>query len=451
MFKRIKQWKLRKKQNTERDDAAELREFIYLDEVSITSLLSSRLGAIPSEFKETFSDSLSAEASGQIQANAIVAKTKIGSKFSTSISADRQIVRKATIQATFKDLYEGERKRLAVSLPKEGENASADIIKQPKDIEKIAQPWALTGSQLKQGRLAELSVELQADPIFRVSSIISVFATMFEKSKLLSSQINDKSITDATEVNRILEQLMDGLIPLKCRVIDYEVVTIDGNDYIVHSSVLGKMSDTDRPESRPLYLTGVTEQGLFWKDIRRVLFSKARVKVLCRLNKDGLSSAWLPVKLVNVLGEVAPEVAETMRGLGDTTLEAMTSGYKSQSNSVETGVNMFVLYADAVAKSFELKLTNKDKTDIAGMARPYTADTSPILTSCEGFKVVTVYLQERFNVVLTDDRELLSTMRETARKEYALQSITDHKGATNPPKDETNDAYIDAEVIAIYW
>lgn len=451
MFRRIKQWRLRKKQNTERDDAAELREFIYLDEVSITSLLSSRLGAIPSEFKETFSDSLSAEASGQIQADAIVAKTKVGSKFKTSSSADRQIVRKATIQATFKDLYGMERERLTICPPKEGENASADSIKQLKDLEKIAPPWSLAGSRLKQGHMIELSVELQADPIFRVSSIISVFATMFEKSKLLSSQINDKSITDATDVNLILEQLMDGLIPLKCRVIDYEVVTIDGNDYIVHSSVLGKMSDADRLETRPLYLTGVTEQGLFWKDIRRVLFSKARVKVLCRLNKDGLSSAWLPVKLVNVLGEVAPEVAETMRGLGDTTLEAMTSGYKSQGNSAETSVNMFVLYADTVAKHFDLKLTKKDKADIEGIARPYTADISPILTSREGFMVVTAHLQERFNIVLTDDRELLSNMRETARKEYALQSITDHKGATNSPKDETNDAYIDAEVIAIYW
>ncbi len=450
MFKRIKQWRLRKKQNNERDLAAELREFLYLDEVSVTSLLSSRLGAIPSEFKETFSDSLSAEASGQVQADAIVAKAKIGSKFKTSSSTDQQIVRKATIQATFKDFYDGERKRLTISSPKEGESAPADIIKQPKDIEKITQPWALTGTQLKQGRLAELSVELQADPIFRVSSIISVFATMFEKSKLLSSQINDKSITDATDVNRILEQLMDGLIPLKCRVIDYQAVTIDGNDYIVHNSVLDKMPDADRPDTRPLYLTGVTEQGLFWKDIRRVLFSKARVKVLCRLNKDGLSSAWLPVKLVNVLGEVAPDVAETMRGLGDTTLEAMTSGYKSQGNSAETGVNMFILYADVVAKHFELKLTKKDKVDIADIARPYNADSDSVLNSREGFKAVTAHLQERFNIVLTDDPELLSGMRETARNEYALQN-TSSTSVVSHPRDETNDAYIDAEVIAIYW
>ncbi len=448
MLKRLKKF-VRK--ISDHDKIPELREFIYLDEVSVTSLLSSRRGAIPSEFKETFSDSLSTEMSGQVQADAIVAKTKVGSKFKTASSADRQIVRKATIQATFKDLYDMEHKRLTISLPKEGESAPADIIKQPKDIEKIAQPWAITGSQLKQGRLAEFSVELQADPIFRVSSIISVFATMFEKSKLLSSQINDKSITDATEVNRILEQLMDGLIPLKCRVIDYGVVTVDGNDYIVHNSVLDKMSDADRPETKPLYLTGVTEQGLFWKDIRRVLFSKARVKVLCRLNKDGLSSTWLPVKLVNVLGEVAPDIADTMRGLGDTTLEAMTSGYKSQGNSAKTGVNMFVLYADAVAKHFGLKLTKKDKADIAGIARLYVADSSSMLTSREGFMAVTGHLQERFNIVLTDDRDLLSNMREAARNEYALQSIADNKGVTNSLKDETNDTYIDAEVVAIYW
>lgn len=448
MLKRLKRF-VRK--ITDHDKIPELREFIYLDEVSVTSLLSSRQGAIPSEFKETFSDSLSAEMSGQIQADAIVAKSKIGSKFKTSSSADRQIVRKATIQATFKDLYDLEYERLTICPPKEGESAPTDIIKQPKDLEKITQPWALAGAQVKQGRLAELSVELQADPIFRVSSIISVFSTIFEQSKLLSAQINDKGVTDATDVNRILEQLMDGLIPLKCRVIDYKVVTIDSNDYIVHNSVLDKMPNEARPETRPLYLTGVTEQGLFWKDIRRVLFSKARVKVLCRLNNDGLSSTWLPVKLVNVLGEVAPDIADTMRGLGDTTLEAMTSGYNSQNNSTDTGASMFALYADVVAKHFKLKLTKKDKSDIADIARPYIANSDSMLKSREGFKAVTTHLQGRFSTELTDDPELLSKMRETARNEYALQNATDSTGVVSRPKAETNDAYLDAEVIAIYW
>jgi hypothetical protein len=52
--------------------------------------------------------------------------------------------------------------------------------------------------------------------------------------------------------------------------------------------------------------------------------------------------------------------------------------------------------------------------------------------------------------VLTDDPELLSGMRETARNEYALQN-TSSTGVASHPKDETNDVYIDAEVIAIYW
>jgi hypothetical protein len=129
----------------------------------------------------------------------------------------------------------------------------------------------------------------------------------------------------------------------------------------------------------------------------------------------------------------------------------MTSGYKSQNNSPDTGVNMFAIYADAVARHFKLRLTKKDKIDIADIARPYVANSDSMLKSREGFKAVTAHLQDRFSLALTDDPELLSKMRENARNEYGLQNTTDNTGVVSHPKDETNDVYIDAEVIAIYW
>src|SRR5436190_1821131 len=109
----------------------ELREFVYLDEVSVTSLLSSRLGKVPSEFSD---------------------------------------------------------------------------------------------SDLRRGRLVEVEVELQADPVFRISAIASAFSELIEGKKRLFAGVDLDAFENVEEINDLLQKLMAGLIPLKCRVTDYVII-----------------------------------------------------------------------------------------------------------------------------------------------------------------------------------------------------------------------------------
>jgi len=48
MIRWWKQWRRRRREEPITQRARELREFVYLDEVSVISLLSSRLGKLPS-------------------------------------------------------------------------------------------------------------------------------------------------------------------------------------------------------------------------------------------------------------------------------------------------------------------------------------------------------------------------------------------------------------------
>ncbi len=78
---------------------------------------------------------------------------------------------------------------------------------------------------------------------------------------------------------------------------DYEVVHIEGREWIVHRRLLDQLAGTERPAARPLYVVGVAEQGLFWKDLSRVLFSGARFRVLVRVGQTayetpGPRSSW---------------------------------------------------------------------------------------------------------------------------------------------------------------
>ena len=116
-------------------------------------------------------------------------------------------------------------------------------------------------------------------------------------------------LVQARSVNRILEKLLVGLVPVRGHAADYGVVTIGDKEWVVHHKILRDLGITDPAFVRPLYVVGVAEQAIFWKDIRRVLFSSARYRVLCRMGQSGLQDSWTPVKLAHVLKSVSPDLA----------------------------------------------------------------------------------------------------------------------------------------------
>jgi len=174
-----KRWTRRQDRRTAEERELELREFVYLDEVSVTSLLSSRLGKMPSEFTDTLTNATKAELNSSIQASAAVLKSGIGSRLESTSSEDSRIVSKATIQASFKRWYSEEKGSLALRpiSPTEPVPSTEQVAKALSsanhDVELT--PWVIPPWQLRRGRLAEVEVELQADPTFRASVLFRRF------------------------------------------------------------------------------------------------------------------------------------------------------------------------------------------------------------------------------------------------------------------------------------
>ncbi len=454
MFKRIRLFNLRRKTNKRSRQAGNLREFIYLDEVSVTSLLSSRLGAIPSEFKEAVTSSMTAEVNGRIEADAIIAKSRLGSSIKSGQTTNHQVVRKATIQATFKDLYDKERGNLIIRpmgmnefLPKEAEMQL--ILENPGTID-ISTPWLVAETQLKRGALVELAVELQADPIFRASTVFSTVGNLFDKSELLKKQLEKGALNDINQTSVLFEQLMSGLIPIRCRLVDYVMITISKKRYLIHKNVLDKLPKASRQKTNDVYLTGVLEQELFWKDIRRVLFSKVQVNVLCRLNYDSIQEAWTPVKLVNILEEVAPDLAMSMNSLGDLTINAMVQGYGNIAQGKQAHKRMLVAYSEILAIENDIVLSNEDVLAINLLEENYSKDLASTLGSHAAFKAVTDYLSEQYPRKMTSEPEALLEMRERARQKS--EGINEQDGANSKKSHPMESGmYLDAEVIAVYW
>lgn len=106
----------RARPNQSGDDLGPRREFIYLDEVSVYSLLASRLGSIPEQLTKSASEALQSEINSEIGVNYGL-KAGVGSKLATTSTAATQVVRKSMVQGAFKELVDVEHGKLALSAP----------------------------------------------------------------------------------------------------------------------------------------------------------------------------------------------------------------------------------------------------------------------------------------------------------------------------------------------
>jgi hypothetical protein len=232
-------------------------------------------------------------------------------------------------------------------------------------------------------------------------------------------------------------------------------VTLRDRELIVHRRLLERLSASSDLSIRPLDLVGVAEQQLFWRDIRRVLFSQARYVVLGRVGRDSVSDEWTPVKLVDVLRDVAPELAGQIDSAGGILLTAMRSGSAPAVQPPPHSQLMrdaLVRYASALAERQGKSATEQQ---LAAWGLPTQAQceaAGTLETRRAAFDQLTTQLETTLE--LTPDRLLAAELRSSALSESALE--LDDVVAAPPveqPASEQSDgaAFLDVEIVAIYW
>ncbi|MER7546505.1 hypothetical protein ABTW95_26210 [Spirillospora sp. NPDC127506] len=453
MIKRIKAWWRRRRQKARAaaEELRTLREFVYLDEVSVTSLLSSRLGALPSEFTDTLTDSTRAELNSEFAGSAGVIKPRIGSRLETTRTQNSQVLRKATIQATFRDLYINERESLAMR-PVEGRVPVEVDIRSFLAAPTEFRPWIIEAGTLDRGKLAEVEVELRADDLYRVNAILSSFAEMAASSADFSSVIDRDGLRKATEMSQLLDRLMGGLVPIYCLIPDYSSLTMASGEYLIHRDVAAQLPASALSNLKPTYLVGVAEQNLFWKDVRRVLFSGSRMRVLCRLNQNGLRDSWTAVKLVNVLGEVSAEIAQELESLGPNVLRSIVQGGQVQSGFVEPRFSALVSYGELLAQHYGIALDEADRSRLEVLAGENAELLVSVIESREGFRAISEFISSRRGGEI--EPVVAAKLRMNARRQAGLETFngSDSIPAPNPqPANQKDGRLLDAEIVAIYW
>ena len=435
-----------------------LREFVYLDEVSVYSLLASRGGAIVSELTESKSSTSTLEAGGTVRGTVGVVGSELRSKLQDTEASGMQVVRKAIVQASFKELIEAQQETLALRA-----QAQDDLVDRPSDGRALAQAAEEGRSsgrvadpdRLHRGDLVEIRVELEAAPIFRLGTTLSSLIDMFKDTPELFGQGGRGEMAQGMAVSKVLDALLAGLVPIRGRAVEFQHVTVGDRSLIVHRDLLSDIVGDPLVEVRPLYVVGVAERALFWKDIRRLLFSRSTYTVLCRLGRDGISDRWTPVKLVDVVGEFLPDIArqidEAEEGL---TSLAAVEVVQSEDATERALACALTRYAAARAEHAQVTVEAEAlEVDAAAIATRHPGGDSVEATR-QAFKDIDAVLRDRHELGPDDPLEASKLRGET----LAAAGLEADGGPASTPAlppsrrmHERRERYLDCEFIAIYW
>jgi len=425
----------------------DLREFIYLDEVSLLSLLSSQKGEITDSKSEEASEGSEASIGGTAGANpGFIAKAEITSRYQTTNSSTIQTSRKATVQSRFRDLHEIDGLRVIEPVVVDRRAKDIDDLKKVNDSSKIT-----SASDLQRGKLVEFRVRLGADPVFRLGTMVSEFTAMSEDyPDMFAAGGGLASLQEVRPINKILQRLLAGLVPIRATAVDYVVAEIGDTEYVVHK---GLISGIDL-KTRPLEVVGVTEQEAYWKDLRRVLFSDADFTVLARVSRSGLHTSWTPVKLADLFTEVAPNLVDQINAAGRAPFGGLASP-NDVGGSESKLADALTRYVSALLSDLGASLTPEQEALITLSIAELRTRSATVSDQTSAFSVLTKRVLAMSGGEVASAKAL--KLRSQAREEAGLSLFppTRPLAQTVPaaPKAIADDDpwLLDVDIVAIYW
>ena len=453
---RYRLWSRRRKwQKAARDSVDLLREFVYLDEVSVYSLIASKDGMIATEVTDAQASSLQTELSGSLGVSSGFVKGEFGSSLHSGETQSTQVLRKAIVQSTFKDLHARVNDRLAVRPA--GEREVAPKIATLADLEALRPDscWVIDPSTLNRGCLVEMSVTLEAEPIFQARTVMSGVLDIIQDDASFFGIEDLGPLAQGAVISRMLDKLLVGLVPLRGCAIDYVVIVdTSGRDLVVHRMVYEQI--VDDLDSEPLFLVGVAEQALFWKDIRRVVFSESTYSVLARLGRSSLQSSWTPLKLVDALGRVLPGMDDALQKMNRSIISTLAQGSVGVASETGSGKQRSVLlsYAGLLADGAGVEVTEAELEEGGLFEGAAGLDANSSVAQWRAaFDPLTDFIQSRSSSAI--DRELASHCRTVARLQGGLGQLVVGESTTDigvPDSQQgAGERLLDTEIIAIYW
>ena len=424
-----------------------LREFVYLDEVSLRSLLSSQTGEVTETRSEQKSEGSQSNVDSTLGVGAPgFGKAELASRYQTSNSSSLQTSRKATVQSWFGELHGIAGLRLIEP------GHCVENVLDAADLTRIEDQSVVAAARdLKRGALVEFRVRLNADPVFHLNTMVSEFSSIVDESPEMFIEGGVlQQLTAFQPVNKVLQRMLAGLVPIRCEALDFVVIEIDESEYLVRRDCIEGLS----LHQRPLQIVGVTEHLAYWKDLRRVLFSEAEFTILGRVARSGLQSSWTAIKLGDLFRVVAPDWDAHINA-------ASHNPFAQNTDGISVNVNELLLseallhYKEAFLTASGKRLSNEQDVALAEDIQRLLPRAGTATGQRSAFQVVHDELASYLGTEMDSGQD--SIMRNRARERTGLPLFPAMSNTTTTvggkPRVEVGPEprLLDVEVVAIYW
>lgn len=441
-------WRRKRKEVRDRH-----REFIYLDEVSVVSLLASLHGEIKQSVTETLTqteESALTSSVSSVPKGAFSLQSKIGATQSSA----REVVRRAVIQGNFRDLWRSDVGVLLHDTESKG-HARKNKIATPAELKRELRSLrknklAVELANIKRGSILEMDIRLEADRLFKIITIgTNILDLVDGKEEIFGPEAEE--MRKADPIIQVLKELSVGLVPVRGISRSHCVIETDEGSIVVANDALAPDGEL-MASARELELVGFTEANSYWRDLRRTLFSGSSYSAYMRVEKAATAQRWSPIKLAELFEEAAPGLGDSMTTSFEeliASFQELEAGNAAQSMISETAplANMDKLRGFADDLACALAVTPDPKAIEEGIEK-----AAPILSAA----VSTVECRRAYDVIVdivagTDaDRELVRRVREA----WIDRAEPTHVAGQTKPSNGTESALpvqIEVGFVALYW
>jgi len=390
-----------------------LREFIYLDEVSVVSLLAS----LTREITESRTDSETIESQKRYRFRLRAFTSQIpgfdASRERLNINRDtEEVVRKSEIQSKFDELY--------------GE--TADNFQLAAGQSEVCIPV----SELQEGGVLELKIEFSAHELYH---LYKAYRYIFD---VLEDHVEEFD-AEQKQIIELMGSLFGDQIPVVGEAVNYRVV---------ENEIRSLDTIEDDEEAEPLQIVGTLDPDMLWQEASTFLYEENQFTAYVRVPEAEFQNDWDPLKLTRVIRSISEEIGDSLSsmievGLKEAKQELDETDLEDGDESIDLVQDQHEAYFDEIEEMGEIELNGGRRQELVQEAFAEVLgeqESSEIEIQTDLLKNITDLVEEQEGLDL--DRGELSDLR------IELMSQKSDQGATLSTEDGN---HLEVSFVAIYW
>lgn len=384
----------------------ELREFIYLDQDSVVSLLASIEGAIKEERVEQIRSQSKERAAGGVNASISGVGAKVEGERVRMGESTTEVVHNYAIQSLFDQLDQHRQHDKDIGVLESDAKNEIDV------------------SEITRGDILRVDVELKTHYLYRFYKVMMYIRDNFPESVGPGEE----------DILELIESMFGAEVPVIGRVTNYQVK--DGTIVPV---------ELDDPDGDPLHIIGQLNIMKLWQDVPNALFDGEEYTVFCRAEQVYREESWHPLSLAQKIETVSPPLARLL-----THFMERAAALAEEEVRQETGDIDREQWIDNLADFDEYAgVANVSENLHQEFLTKYMREnTIPSPSTGGGTELIDFYRDYAEYL-----REQDTTLSKAAEAEATNTMIFEEHGSLNEDKEtaKTEGFQIETKIVAVYW